>query len=244
MAILQTNEGDIFLERGKVAIFLLHGFFSTPEELSSIANILADNGFTVYCPCLPSYSSYEKSSLIDFCKADCNEWEKEAETAFLNLKKEFNKVYVGGHSLGANLAILLAGKHKVEGIISLGTVIYLSIILRLTRKIIPFVFRVIAKKNAVSFFQVTSAISILDMANIIKETKETLPKIEQPILVIHSKNDKMIFPQSARYIYRKVRSKHKKLIFVRNKNINGHGLLCEKLGPEIVKEIVKFILHS
>jgi len=204
MKSLQVNEGDIFLKRGKTAIFLLHGFFSTPEEISSVANILADNGFTVYCPCLPIYSSYEEASLINFCKADYREWKKEAETAFLNLKKEFDKVYVGGHSCGSNLAIILASKHKVEGIISLGTAIYLSMLLRFTRRIIRFVVRIIVRKNAAPFFQATSALSIFDMANIIKETKKILPKIEQPIIIIHSKDDKMILPQSAKYIYRKV----------------------------------------
>lgn len=241
MTTLQLNEGDIFLRRGKTAVFLLHGFFSTPEEFTSIANILADGGLTVYCPCLPSYSSYKESSLIDFCKADCSQWQKEAEIAFLNLKKEFDKVYVGGHSWGANLAIILASKHKVDGIINLGAAIYLSILLRLTRKIVPFVVRILVRKNSVAFFQATSALSIFNMVNIIEETKQSLSKIEQPILIVHSRDDRMILPRSAKYIYRKIKSKNKKLIFVKNDRANGHSLVYEELGPEIAKEILKFV---
>lgn len=242
MTTLQLNEGDIFLRRGEIAVFLLHGFFSTPEELTSVANILADNGLTVYCPCLPSYSSYQEASLIDFCKADCSQWQKEAELAFLNFKKEFDKVYVGGHSWGSNLAIILASKYKVEGIINLGAAIYLSILLRLTRKIVPFVVRILVRKNSVAFFQATSALSIFNMINIIEETKQSLSKIEQPILIVHSRDDRMILPRSAKYIYRKIKSKNKKLIFVKNDRTNGHSLVYEELGPEVAKEIIKFIV--
>ncbi|MFA5386551.1 MAG: alpha/beta fold hydrolase [Candidatus Paceibacterota bacterium] len=241
MTTLQLNEGDIFLRRGETAIFLLHGFFSTPEELTLIANMLADDGLTVYCPCLPSYSSYKKASLIDFCSADYAQWQKEAEKSFLDFKKEFNKVYIGGHSWGANLAILLASKHEVEGIISLGAAIYLSIFLRWSRKIVPFIARVLVKENAVAFFQATSDLNILNMTNIVKETKKALPTIKQPILIVHSKDDKMVLPQSADCIRRRVRSKNKKQIFVKNKLDNGHGLVYEELGPKIAKEISKFI---
>lgn len=242
MTTLQLNEGDIFLRRGETAVFLLHGFFSTPEEFTSIANILADNGLTVYCPCLPSYSSYKKASLIDFCSADYVQWQKEAENSFLSFKKEFSKVYIGGHSWGANLAILLASKHEVEGIISLGAAIYLSIFLRWSRKIVPFVARILIRENAVAFFQATSNLNILSMTNIVKETKKALPTIKQPILIVHSKDDKMILPQSADCIRKKVKSKNKKLIFIKNGRSNGHGLVYEELGPEIAREILKFVV--
>jgi len=241
MTTLPTNEGDIFLERGKIGIFLIHGFFQSPEEFRQIANQLAENNITVYCPCLPSYSNHKNTSLIEFLNINISNWQKEVEKAFLNFQKVVEKVYVGGISLGANLSILLASQYPVEGVISLGGAIYLSPALRFAQKIGPVVIRLLVNEDNAPFFQVAPEISILDMTKLFKETKTALTNIKAPILIIHSKNDKMVLPKSAKYIYKKVSSKDKKLVFIDNKQKNGHGLVCENFSSRVLEEILKFI---
>ncbi|MFH1287779.1 MAG: alpha/beta hydrolase, partial [bacterium] len=47
-------------------------------------------------------------------------------------------------------------------------------------------------------------------------TKKELKSIVQPVLIIQSKNDKTINPKSSEYIYEKISSKNKKLVFLEN----------------------------
>lgn len=244
MSTFQTNEGDIFLERGRIGVFLIHGFFQSPEEFSQIANQLAENNITVYCPCLPSYSNHKNTPLIEFFKIDISSWQKEAEKAFLNFQKVVEKVYVGGNSLGANLTILLASQYPVEGVISLGGAIYLSPALRFAQKIGPVIVRLLVNEDSVPFFQVNPNVSIIEMTKLFIDTKVALPNVKAPILIIHSKHDKMVLPKSAKYIYKKVSSKDKKLVFAANRQKNGHGLACKDFNNQVSEEILKFIPHS
>ncbi len=98
------------LGSGPRAVLGIHGFTGYPGELMYPAEKLAQAGFTVVLPRLPGHGT---------CGADFNQscgpqWLRAVIDAYLELKEEFDTVYVMGHSMGGILAVLLASLFPVE----------------------------------------------------------------------------------------------------------------------------------
>jgi carboxylesterase len=92
---------------GPTAVLLIHGLCSNPAELRYIANGLARQGYTVYCPELAGHGS-GSSGLKNSTWQD---WYASAEAALLELTASHSMVLVGGLSTGAVLALMLGARH-------------------------------------------------------------------------------------------------------------------------------------
>lgn len=58
--------------------------------------------------------------------------------------------------------------------------------------------------------------SMLEVNKLIPFTKKIIPEIHEPILIMHSRPDSIILPKSSEYLYDKVGSKDKELVFFEN----------------------------
>jgi carboxylesterase len=92
------------------AFILIHGLTGAPNEMSFIAWYLNSEGFTVHCPRLAHHG--EPMQVIK--EANWEEFYVSVKDCFLNLKKTYSQVYVGGLSMGALLALLLAAEFPAE----------------------------------------------------------------------------------------------------------------------------------
>src|SRR5262245_23766853 len=108
MANLETPAEDrsYAFERGRVGALLLHGLGGTPVEMRYVAMGLARAGVTVSCPQLAGHSgSYEELRCSRW-----QDWYASAEAALDRLRQRCDAVIVGGLSMGAVLALLLAAE--------------------------------------------------------------------------------------------------------------------------------------
>lgn len=94
------------LGSGADGCLLLHGFTGSPWELRLLGESLAARGMRVVAPLLPGHGRTPEHME----KADRHDWLTAADEALVSL---FNhrRVFVGGLSMGALLALLLAAKH-------------------------------------------------------------------------------------------------------------------------------------
>ncbi len=93
------------------AVILIHGLTGTPAEVRFIAWYLHTQGYTVACPRLANHGRP-----LQVLKA--TPWEEFYGTvcdAYSDLRREHDAICVGGLSMGALLALLLAAEHP-EGI--------------------------------------------------------------------------------------------------------------------------------
>jgi len=95
------------LEGSRIGVLLVHGLGGTPNELALVAKGLNRAGFTVACCQLAGHCGSED----DLLKTNWKDWSDSVETAFKALKKDCDRVYVGGLSMGAVLSIELASRH-------------------------------------------------------------------------------------------------------------------------------------
>jgi len=92
------------------AFILVHGLTGAPNEMSFLAWYLNSEGYTVYCPRLAHHG--EPMQVIK--EAHWEEFYKSVKDCFLELKKTYRYVYVGGLSMGALLALLLAAEYPAD----------------------------------------------------------------------------------------------------------------------------------
>ena len=109
--------GEVFLSGSKEKCFLLfHGYTGYPKELEEYGIYIHENtGFTVYIPRLPGHAT----SGEDFLTVSYKDWLRKAIDSYANLKSEYDKVYVGGLSMGGILTTLVASLYNPEKIILL-----------------------------------------------------------------------------------------------------------------------------
>lgn len=92
------------LSGGTVGILLIHGMSSSPTELRFIGDYLHQRGLTVSAPLLPGHGT----TIDDLHRQRWQEWTHHVETAFADVKRRCDSVFVAGISLGSLLTLYLA----------------------------------------------------------------------------------------------------------------------------------------
>lgn len=112
---LQSKDRTIFFPRGDVGVLLLHGLGGTPIEMNNVARNFAERGHTVLCPTLAGHCGTE----ADLVATNWKDWYASAEDALTTLEQRCRVVLVGGLSMGAVLAAMLAARQpqRVHGLI-------------------------------------------------------------------------------------------------------------------------------
>jgi carboxylesterase len=103
-------------------VLLIHGITGTPSEMRYLGQCLNKAGFSVFCNTLPRHCS----SLNDLKKVT---WQEIAAACLADLeflRKDYLRVFVGGLSMGALMAVHLAYQRPVDvaGIIALAPTIF------------------------------------------------------------------------------------------------------------------------
>ncbi len=95
----------------KSAVLLLHGFTGSPCELAPLAEALAARGYAVRAPLLPGHGGVPEAMLW----VGWRDWVAAAEKALGALEAQgFERIAVGGLSMGALLALILASRHRTR----------------------------------------------------------------------------------------------------------------------------------
>jgi carboxylesterase len=106
--------GSLVIPGGRVGILLIHSLGGIPIELRFVAQGLARQGYTVYCPLLPGLGGGTDVSGL----STWEDWYNAVEIAHDELKARCDVVLVGGLSAGAMLALRLARERpeQVQGL--------------------------------------------------------------------------------------------------------------------------------
>lgn len=111
-----------FAGQSRVGVLLIHGLGGTPTELKSFARQLCETGATVSCCQLAGHCGTEE----DLKATDRDDWYASALAALAELEKTCDRIVVGGLSMGACLAALLAAREpaRVHGVIMLAPTLW------------------------------------------------------------------------------------------------------------------------
>ena len=125
-AVLATSEPAT-----RPAVLLLHGLTGMPAEMRPLARHLAKMGYVVETPLLPGHGGTHR----DLLRTGWREWVNGARAALRRMAAESRPVVVGGLSMGALLAVLLASEDETAA--QIGGIVLLSTTMRYDGAAIP-----------------------------------------------------------------------------------------------------------
>jgi carboxylesterase len=103
------------LEGGQDGVLLIHGFTGTPRDLAGLGEALHRRGLTVRIPRLPGHGT----NGIDFLCSGWRDWLRCAADVYADMRARCRRVHLVGHSMGGNIAVLLAARFAVQRLVLL-----------------------------------------------------------------------------------------------------------------------------
>lgn len=237
-----------FKGRNNKAVLLLHGWSTTPYEIRRLGMFLNEKGYTAYGPMLSGHGT-EPSDLENVIYQD---WINDAQEALDELKKSHRKVFLGGTSMGATLAMQLAKENKdIAGLILMAapyrlrfekiveiSVRIISKFKKYHKKIYPPTFGVSTTITRLISYQSYPFKNILEVAELVKLSREDLHKISQPCLIIQSSSDHIVAKESLIEIYNRIGSEKKSKKYVKRAY---HTFISDIRNEHVFEDILNFI---
>ncbi|WP_459999509.1 alpha/beta hydrolase [Paradesulfitobacterium aromaticivorans] len=100
---------------GATGCLLLHGFTGSPSEMRLLGEFLKEKGWTILGPKLSGHGSTPE----ELSGTGWEDWLRDAETGILRLREVCDRVIAVGLSMGGLLALNLASRGLVDGVISM-----------------------------------------------------------------------------------------------------------------------------
>ncbi|MFA6048066.1 MAG: alpha/beta fold hydrolase [Parcubacteria group bacterium] len=243
-----VNKPFLFQGDNGKAVLLIHGWTSTPYEVRRLGIFLNENGYTTYGPMLKGHGTVS----TDLEGVRWNDWLADVETAYDELKKNHEKVYIAGTSIGASLSVLLAQKKSdVSGLILMAMPykIKLERIMTMFAKITG-LFRKYTKKFYPPTFGLSTTItrliayqsypveSAIETFRLVKEARKNLIKVHQPCLIMQSTSDHIVSRNSCEHIYTSIGSTVKQKKYIKRAY---HTFISDIKNENVFEDILDFL---
>ena len=235
--------GPFRIMRGRVGCLLLHGLTGTPYEMRDLGEALAASGISVLCPLLPGHGT----SPEDLDKTRWPEWEAAALAAFDELGAGADQRFVCGLSLGGTLAIRVAARREVAGLILLSPALKLrsplAHLLPILSRLIRFRKKTSDIKDPVALarhpgYKVQSFAAANSLRDLMSRLPGDYPALRMPLLAIVSKNDHVVDPEAVRALHRDAPSERKRLIMLED---CYHVITVDSEAERVRREVVGFV---
>jgi len=211
--IIPTAEPFFLLgDRSLPACLLIHGFTGTPKEMRWMGEFLNERGFS----CLGVRLTGHATDPEDMIRSNWTDWTVSVEDGYSLLRSFTDNIFLAGLSMGGVLSLLMVTRLKVKGVVAMSTPYKLPDDPRLRHidwiaKMIPYMpksdeepgaswFDKEAWKDHVSYPQ-NPVRSIGQLNRLLGEMRAALPEIDVPVLLIHSRDDKYVPPESMEMIH-------------------------------------------
>lgn len=243
MEFPEITEPFSYESKNRKGILLIHGFTSTPQSMRYLGEKFHEFGLNVECPRLPGHALHWR----ELNKVSHEEWIEAAEEALLRLKKRVDKIYILGLSMGATVSLYIAENHpELNGLIIINhamffgnPLIFLLPVLRLIVKKVPAIANDIKQPGQTEIaYPVTPTNGLYQLTKLAKKVKNNLTTITQPILIFKSREDHVLPIRNAPYLYDKVSSVEKELIWLEN---SYHVATMDNDKDFIISKVLKFI---
>ncbi len=227
------------LQTNKVGAIVVHGFNSCTEDVKTLVDYLNKHGIYAISPCLTGENGSRKA----WRSTSYEDWIKNAEKEFLNLRSQCDKIIAIGYSMGGLIAMNLVEKYGADLLITISTPIYYANIQKIFRNIKEG----IKQKNMEPlrhYAEVVRNIPINGALNFKRFLQMTIPLVDHirvPVLVMQGLNDDIVQWKSADYIFNHVKSPKKKKIYYRNCD---HSIFCSKQKNDVCEEILHYTMSQ
>jgi len=231
-------------------ILLIHGYMAAPAEMRGLADFFHERGYTVYVPRLKGHGTAPE----DLARVSYDDWIESAEEGYVILKHMCDKIFVGGFSTGAGLALDLATRVKgLDGVFAVAPPMKLmdfgayfvpaiDIWNQMMKKarlgnIAKEFIRNDPENRDINYVRNPIA-GVRQLERFMDRLEPKLETIDVPVLVVQSRNDPVVNPESTQKLFNKLGSDHKEFYLF---DFNRHGILLGKGATRVYRAIAAFI---
>lgn len=244
MKSLQIMPGaEPFLLKGSLSgVLLLHGFTGTPAEMRLLGESLHHKGHTVLAVRLPGHGT----CVEDMESTNWRHWYGAAVDGLHLLNGLCTKISVVGLSMGGLLSLKLAAEYPVDRVAALSTPIFLTArrlpllpLYRAFRRFIPKRRRDydIDPQYYVGYDH-TPLSCLASLMELIQSVQADLPTIHCPTLLIQSRREHTVRPESASYILDHLGAKDKELFWLQK---SGHVITVDIERQIVFDKVAEFL---
>lgn len=203
-------------------VLLLHGWTGTPAQVRPLGERLSEAGYGVVAPLLPGHGT----TISDLQSTGWRDWVEGATEAALGIVDRGQRLHVAGLSMGGVISVLLAATFEVG---SLTTINAPYSVYSRTLRYSWFVrgsdrIRIEADPEYPDGYLADHHLGYRDtpvgvaaeLFDLIRAMRVALPKVTAPTLVIQSRTDLTVKPESGRQIYEKLTTSYKQLTWLDN----------------------------
>lgn len=245
--ILKTAE-PFFFPGNKTGCLLVHGFTGAPKEMRWMGEYLADVGFSVLGVRLAGHAT----SSEEMIRTRYIDWMHSVEDGYHLLSGVADRIFLIGLSMGGALSLLMSTKLEVDGVIAMSTPYKIDLpSVKLAKIIAPFIpyasksndepgatwFDQDAWKDHTSYPK-NPLRSVVEIALLLEEMRDSLPAVTAPTLLVHSRNDSYVHSDSMTHIYNFLGTEDKEMMWVTE---SGHVIPREPAKAEVFKAAAAFI---
>ncbi|WP_243556573.1 alpha/beta hydrolase [Priestia megaterium] len=216
--VIQGAE-SFYYKGNDIGILVSHGFMGTPQSMEYIGKELAEKGFTVYGLRLTGHGTH----YYDIEQTTYEEWKQDFLNGYQRLEQECRHVFILGQSMGGTLTFHTASQGlDLDGVIAINPAMtsipsmepYRS---RHTPRYLKEEHPDIKDPNVHEItYDKVPVRSMRELLSLMDETKERLPYVTCPALVLTSTVDNVVPPENSAYILNHIQSAEKRQHMLRN----------------------------
>ncbi len=239
---LMPGAEPFLMPGGPRGVLLVHGFTGSPAEMRLLGKNLSGHGFTVLAVRLPGHGTVVQ----DMEPTGWRHWYGAAVDGWHLLSGLCQEINVVGLSMGGLLSLKLAAEYPVHRLAALSTPIFLANrqipllpLYRLFRRFVP------KKRRAYNLephysagYDQTPLSSLSSLLDLIDSVKGDLGKISCPTLLVQSRREHTVRPESASFIYDNLGSAQKELLWLEK---SGHVVTLDSERETVFKKVSEFL---
>ncbi|RPJ27444.1 MAG: alpha/beta fold hydrolase [Chloroflexi bacterium] len=249
--IIPTAEPFFLLgDSSKPACLLIHGFTGTPKEMRWMGEYLHQQGYT----CLGVRLAGHATDPEDMVRSRWTDWTASVEDGYQLLRGLTDDIFLLGLSMGGVLSLLMSTRLDVRGVVAMSTPSHLPEdypvwLLQLISLFIKYSpkskeepgsswFDKTAYQDHIAYSQ-NPVRSAAELKKLILEMRAVLPKVNVPVLLMHSKDETYVLPENMENIYGGlVNASDKTKHYLTG---SGHVLSRDASREQVFKSAVEFI---
>lgn len=235
-------------DASKPACLLVHGFTGTPKEMRWMGEYLSAQGYTCLGVRLAGHATRPK----DMVRSRWTDWTASIEDGCNLLRGVTDRIFLVGLSMGGVLSLLMSTRLDVIGVVAMSTPYELPVHVPAWEMRAFSWFKTYMRKakepNEGWFDQDAFASHISYPLNPVRSAAElqvmlgrmrsALPKIAVPVLLIHSKDDKYVPPDSMPRIFERLTTSEKEMLWVTG---SGHVVTRDAARQQVFEAAAAFI---
>ena len=233
----------------KSACLLIHGFTGTPKEMRWLGEYLNGLGY----PCLGIRLSGHATRPKDMVRSRWTDWTASVEDGYNLLRGVSDRIFLLGLSMGGVLSLLMSTRLDVRGVVAMSTpydmpVRYPAWELKIASLFVSYIRKNKGAPDADWFdkegfaghisYPLNPVRSAAELEIMLERMRSVLPKVNVPVLLVHSKDDNYVPADSMPRIHEHLGTPDKQMIWVSG---SGHVITRDAARGQVFEAAAAFL---